>query len=175
VNFRYLAGFLLLVSGWVQAFDFGDGVIEIPAGFEGPITQNIRQGASATAFIFPHDKHGNTLLQINTWNPGKKLPGMTQEELKTGSQKCVLKFLSGIERRRDNFQREQVQFIKISGHPVAKVNWRGMVQGKKVHGTMYCLIYNSKLLSFHTQDFSIFKGKYTSKAIHAFESIKFKK
>lgn len=172
---RYLYLLFFLVSVQVQAYEFGDGSIKIPEGFEGPVTQSMRQGASVTAYTYPHDSNTGTLLQITSWNPNQSFPQMTNEELKVGSEKYLLQFLSGIQRKRDSFKKSGVEFIQISGQSVAKIKWSGAIQGKEVHGIMYCLIYNSKIYSFHTQDFSSFKGKYTQLAVGAFESIELKR
>ncbi|MCV6623458.1 MAG: hypothetical protein OIF51_17095 [Cellvibrionaceae bacterium] len=166
---------LLLLSGIAQAYEFEDGSIEIPEGFEGPITQNMGQGVSSTAFSFLHGEAGGTLLQITTWNPGQKFPNMPKEELKDGSAQYLLQFLGGIERKRENFERGKVEFVEVSDHPLAKVNWKGNVMGKSVHGTMYCFIYNSKIYSFHTQDLASFNKKYTNLAVKAFESMQLKR
>ena len=172
---RNLLFLLLLLTGISHAYEFEDGSIAIPKGFEGPVTQNMGQGASTTAFNYPHSQEGGTLLQITTWNPGKKFPSMSKEKLKAGSEQYLLQFLGGIERRRENFERSQVEFIEVSGHPLAKVKWKGKSMGESVHGVMYCFIYNSKIYSFHTQDFSTFNKKYANLAVEAFESIQLKR
>jgi hypothetical protein len=175
VLIRNLLFLLILLSGIAKAYDFEDGSIVIPEGFEGPITQNMGQGASSTAFSFPHGDSGGTLLQITTWNPGQKFPNMSKDELKTGSEQYLLQFLGGIERKRENFERGEVKFIEVSGHPLAKVNWKGKAMGENVHGVMYCFIFNSKIYSFHTQDLASFNKKYTSLAVNAFESVQLKR
>ena len=173
---RALLFFSLLVSGVAQAYDFADGSINVPDGFEGPFTQAMGQGASSTAFKFPHGKAGaSTLLQITTWDSGQIFPEMSIDELKKGSKNYLLQFLSGIEKRRENFKHGQIEFIEISAQPTAKISWSGDAQGENLHGIMYCLIFNSKVYSFHTQDFVSFNEKYTRMAVNAFESIKLNK
>jgi hypothetical protein len=171
---KYFCLLLVLFSGAVHAYDFGDGVIAIPEGFEGPISQNMGQ-ANITAYRYPHDTNTGTLLQITAWNPGQQFPQMSREELEAGSKRYLLQFLGGVQRKRDNFKQGDVEFIQISGLPVAKVEWDGAVQGTRVHGVMYCFLYNSTIYSFHTQDFSSFEGKYTKLAVDAFESIELKR
>lgn len=171
MRLRNILIFFIFASGPVQAYEFGDGYIDIPGGFEGPITQNIGQGARSAAFTFPHANGGGALLQITAWDPGQTIPPMSAEELKKGSKQYLLQFLGGVERKRNNFKRREVQFVQISGHPAAKVAWSGEVQGKEVHGVMYCLIFNSKIYSLHTQDLASFGKKYTAMAVDAFESI----
>jgi hypothetical protein len=175
VVIRHIIFLLLLLSGIAQAYEFEDGSIEIPQGFEGPVTQNMGQGASSTAFSFPHSEAGGTLLQITTWNPGQEFPNMSKEELEAGSAQYLLQFLGGIQRKRENFERGEVEFIEVSGHPLAKVSWKGNAMGESVHGVMYCFIYNSKIYSFHTQDFASFNKKYTNLAVKAFESMQLKR
>lgn len=172
---RNILCLLLLVSGIAQAYEFEDGSIVIPKGFEGPITQNMGQGATSTAFTFPHDEAGGTLLQITTWNPGQKFPNISKEELKAGSEQYLLQFLGGIKRKRENFKRGQVEFVDVSSHSLAKVNWEGKAMGESVHGVMYCFIYNSKIYSFHTQDFASFNKEYTNLAVKAFEAMQLKR
>lgn len=175
MKIRNLLFFLLLISGVIQAYDFEDGEIDIPEGFQGPITQNMGQGASSTAFSFPHDETGGTLLQITTWNPGQTFPEMSVADLKAGSEQYLLQFLGGIKLKRENFKQGQVEFIEVSGQSLAKVSWNGKAQGESVHGVMYCFIYNSKIYTFHTQDFTSLNKKYTNLAVKAFETIKLKR
>ena len=175
MTMRSLLFLLLLLSGIARAYDFEDGSIDIPEGFEGPITQHMGQGVSSTAYSYPHGESGGTLLQITTWNPGQEFPKMSKEELKAGSEQYLLQFLGGIERKRESFERGQVEFIEASGHPLAKISWKGSAMGKSVHGVMYCFIFNSKIYSFHTQDFDSFNKKYTNLAVKAFESMQLKR
>ena len=133
--------------------------------------QSMGQSATTTAFTYPHTNGGGTLLQISVWDPGQTIPPMSADELKRGTKQYLLQFLSGIERKRNKFSRQEVEFIEISGQPAAKVAWSGEVQGMEVHGIMYCLIFNSKIYSMHTQDLSSLDEKYTSMAVNAFESI----
>lgn len=169
--FRFLCLLLLLTPVQIQAYEFGDGSLEIPEGFEGPVTQNMGQGFSSTVFTYPHDSDTGTLLQISAWNPGQSFPQMTDQDLKIGTEQYLLQFLSGVQRKRESFKKGEVEFIEVSGHPMAKIQWSGTVQGKEVHGVMYCLVYNSKIYSFHTQDFLSFEGKYTDLAVNAFEKM----
>ena len=173
MKFWGLIFFLLLFSGFVQAFEFNGGKIDIPDGFEGPRSKSMGQGAKSIAYIYPHDDDTGTLLQITIWNLGRTFPSVSSEELKVRSEQNLMQFLSGIERRREDFKREQVEFVQISGHPAAKVAWSGKAEGKNIHGIMYCLILNSKIYIFHTQDFSSFKAKYTGQAVNAIEKTEF--
>lgn len=170
---KYLIFCLFLLSGLAHGFNFGDGSIDIPDGFNGPFSQSLGPGVNATAFIFEHTPQAATLLQISSWNPGKPMPEMSREQLEALSSKYLLEFLSGIERKREEFKKGVVTFVKVSNHPVAKIEWEGVLNGKSLHGTMYCFILNSKIYSFHTQDQVEFKGRYKDIAVKAFESANF--
>jgi len=162
------------IKGRAQVYNIADISISIPSGFEGPIKDN-KDEADVTGFTFPHDGGGATLFQITTINPGKSFPEMSEDELKAGAKQYLLQFLEGVKRKRNNFKQDNVNFIKVSGQPIAKVTWTGDARGKSLHGVMYSFIYNSKIYSFHTQDFTTYNKKYTKLAVKSFESITFKK
>jgi len=175
VNRILISIVIILFSCFSEAneFSFVDASINIPAGFDGPIKKNMGQGASTIAFQNLHkDENNATLLQITTWNPGKPFPEMTDEELKKGAAQYLEQFLSGVARKRSHFEKSEVEFIKISGVPAAKVNWSGEIDSKKAHGVMYCYVFNSKIISLHTQDLVEFGGLYLNQAVESFESIK---
>ena len=96
---------------------------------------------------------------------------MSNNELKTSSEKYLLEFLEGVKRRRNEFKQDQVTFIQISGHPVAKVSWTGSAQNEELHGVMYSFIFSNKVYNLHTQDFTSYNQKYTTLAVNAFESL----
>lgn len=168
--------FLCFINLHANALEFLGGEIEIPYGFEGPVTKNMGGGSSVIAFTKPHKGDGTgTLLQITVWDPGQSFPPMSDDELKKGSSKYLLQFLSGIERARSSFTSSDIKFVSISGIPVAKTEWKGKARGKNMHGTMYCYIYDSKIISLHTQDFEKYNGRYTDSVIASFESILIKR
>ena len=168
---RYLLAVLLVISGAAHAYRFGDGSIEIPEGFEGPVKEKMGRNGTMTAFKRPHETGKGALLQITAWEPDEQFSDLSTQRKKKLSKRYLLQFLGGIERRRDSFERDSVEFVRISGEPTAKVDWRWEVQGQSVHGVMYCLIVNSTIYSFQTQDLARFDGKYTAKAVDAFESV----
>jgi hypothetical protein len=175
VNRIIISIVVIFLSSFSHAneFSFDDASINIPVGFEGPIKKNMGQGASTIAFQNLHEDGSNaTLLQITTWNPGKTFPEMTDVELKKGAVQYLEQFLSGVARKRSHFEKSEIEYINISGVPVAKVNWTGEIDSKKAHGIMYCYVFNSKIISLHTQDLVKFNGLYLNQAVKAFESIK---
>lgn len=170
---KYFMLCLFLLSGAAYGFNFGDGNVDIPEGFSGPVVQRLGPGANAMAFVFEHSPDAAALLQISSWNPGKPAPEMTREKLEAFSSQYLLQLLGGIERKTEEFKKGSVSFVMISNHPVAKIEWEGLLDGKRVHGTMYCFILNSKIYSFHAQDQVVFNGEYKNIAVKAFESAKF--
>jgi hypothetical protein len=168
-----LALFFISISTGADEYSFADASIKIPAGFEGPFEQSMGPGTSAIAFRHLHgDGNDATLLQITIWNPGKPFPEMSDDELKEGAAQYLAQFLSGVARKRNNFKQGDVEFITISDVPVAKVDWSGDLGLKKAHGVMYCYIFNSKIVSLHTQDLVEFNELYLEQAVKAFETIK---
>ena len=169
---------MLLMSLTLQAgeFTFADAKIQIPAGFEGPMTQDMGNGMSNIGFRKPHKENQHaTLLQISVWSPGQRFPSLTNEELKQGASKYLLQFLSGVARKRSDFKKSDIEFVEISGVPAAKVKWTGNFDNISMHGVMYCYVYNSKIISLHTQDMVDFEGVFINKAVASFESITLKK
>ncbi len=171
MHLKILLLLTLLLSSIAKAFEFDDVSIVIPEGFEGPKTHDLGQGVITTGFIYPHQDNRGTLLQMSVWDPGQKFPIMSVEQLKTTTEKYLLQFLQGTQGARDDFRRQEVEFIQISGQPIAKVAWTGKALGASLQGVMYTLIYNSKVYSFNTQDLSELKGKYMQLAISAIEAI----
>jgi len=175
VNRVLISIFFILLSFVTHAseFNFADASIDIPEGFEGPIERSMGQGASTIAFRNLHEDGNNaTLLQITTWNSGKTFPEMTDDELKKGSAQYLEQFLSGIARKRNSFEKSEIEYIEISGVPAAKIQWSGEIDSKQAHGVMYCYVFNSKIISLHTQDLIEFNGRYLNQAVKSFESIK---
>lgn len=169
----YIIIIFLSFATHAKEFSFADASINIPEGFEGPIERSMGQGAKTIAFRNLHEDGNNaTLLQITTWNPGKPLPKMTDDELKKGSAQYLEQFLSGVARKRNNFEKSEIEYIEISGVPVAKIMWSGEIDSKQAHGVMYCYVFNSKIISLHTQDLIKFNGRFLNQVVKAFESIK---
>jgi len=155
----------------VQAFDFEGGSLHIPAGFEGPITQDLNGQGNVYAFKRPHKDTSAALLQISVFDPGQKFPELSQEEMKEAASQYLLQFLGGVERRRTNFQRGPVQFLRIGGLPLAKISWNGDHNQQRLEGVMYCYIFKSRIVNLHTQDYSKYNRQYIEQAVRAFESM----
>ncbi len=168
---RLFSFFLLFICSSLHAYDFDAVSIKIPDGFEGPNEQSMGQGFISSAFAYPHQNGFSTLLQLSVWDPGQTFPSLTLDELKEGTKDYLLQFLGGVQRKRQSFEKSDVEFVEISDHPMAKINWRGQLKGQKLHGVMYCLIYESKVYTFHTQDLESSNGEYTQLAVNAFEKM----
>ncbi|MCF6262391.1 MAG: hypothetical protein L3J24_02195 [Xanthomonadales bacterium] len=168
--------FLMIISQPAFGFEFGAGVIEIPQYFEGPLSHDMRGKGSVHVFkkAHKHDKTG-AVLQITVFDPGGKFPVLSKNELREGAEKYLVQFLEGVERKRKGFVKSSIEFIEISGIPAAKISWTGSEYSRELEGVMYCYVYDSKIISLHTQDFKEYKGKYISQAVHAFENIKIKR
>jgi len=166
---------LLILHNTAFGFEFEGGTIEIPQNFSGPVSGNIGNQGKVYAF---RKLHGNssgstaTLLQLSVIDLGEEFPKLTEAEMNTHSRNYLLQLLSGVERVRKNFVKGNPTQIKISGIPASKIMWSGILKGRKMEGIMYCYLYNSKIISLHTQDFFEFKGQYLAQAEKAFENIK---
>lgn len=166
---------LLSFSMHSYGFEFEGGTIKIPHNFEGPITKNLGPQGKAYGFRNLHkDRQNATLLQITVLDPGKKFPPLSEQQLKEGASHYLLNMLSGVERRRTEFKKSKIEHIKISGIPTAKIHWSGYVSNQKAEGIMYCYIYNSRVISLHTQDLKKYSDKYLNQAAKAFETIRIK-
>ena len=164
--------YLFIFSFGIHAFDFGEGKIEIPFAFEGPVTANPTPGVEVYGFTKNHFVGGKSaLLQISKFSPPGGVPKLDEEERARYSKQYLLQFLGGIERQRSNFEKTQVEMIAISGVPTAKINWNGVANGESLHGVMYCLIHSGSILSFHTQDFTSFDSEFIDLAVTSIESL----
>jgi hypothetical protein len=132
-----------------------DGVLlEIPAGFIGPIAQSDK---GAKLFGFTKESaipNARTLLQVTTLDPGNNaIPAtLTKQELAAGAEKYVLELLQGVEQRRTEFKRGKIVHLSLAGIPAVKVAWQGKAQEIGANGVMYCVLVKGKIISFHAQD-----------------------
>lgn len=146
--------------------------IQVPEGFEGPISQS--QG-SATLVVFTRpnpDTAAKTLLQISIYDFGEKLRGLPDTARGVASERYLLQFLAGVERRRTDFKRSDPVHITLSGIPAAKVTWSGRADGTQAVGTMYCVIVGTQVVSFHTQDAGTEPTPAMKEAVDAIEAVK---
>jgi hypothetical protein len=131
--------------------DFGPIFIPVPPGFEGPLAGG-KDGAMTSAWVKRHtDSDGGTLLQVSTYEEGA-LRGINGSQRADGAKKYLLDFVGGIARRRDNFTLGPVESLSLDGLPAARVKWTGSVGSVAAIGVMYCVLVDTTIVSFHTQD-----------------------
>ncbi|GAB3024229.1 hypothetical protein [Bowmanella dokdonensis] len=161
------------VSLAVDAYEFSAGEIEIPSGFEGPTTARPNPAVEVIGFKRPHEgSDKGTLLQISIFTPPNGIPSLSEDEQVKFAKQYLLQFLGGVERQRSNFEKTEIEIIKISGVSTAKIKWSGEAFGEILNGVMYCLIHGGSILSFHTQDFAVYEDKYVNLAVTSIESLK---
>jgi Maltose operon periplasmic protein precursor (MalM) len=172
----------------VLTYELGDGKIKIPKDFKNSNAYSPTKDITTIKYTLPHDLSSSVSLQMSIWNSGKNLPQMSEEELKVNSEMYLLNSVEKTEQNYKSFHSQKVKFINIAGQPAAKIEWTGIKKtgwiivdlvnkkkGEEIHGVSYCVIYNSRVYIFHTQDLSALNGKYTKLATHAIENIEFKK
>jgi hypothetical protein len=164
----------LCISAYSAPYENEVLSLDVPAGFQGPVTQSLGAEAVVVAYTKPHSSNRGTLLQITTYDFGSKLPKPTKQELGAAAEKYLLQFLAGIERRRSSFQTSKPMRLTLGGIPAARVAWKGVAEGQQMSGTMYCVVVGSRVISFHTQDFEGAPSENTAEAMRAFESVRFK-
>jgi hypothetical protein len=168
----FLAFAFLANTTAANTFSIDPVAIEVPAGFEGPISRS-EDAAAVVAFIKPHpDSRMSTLLQITIYDFGDKLRGLPAPERGTAAERYLLQFLSGVERRRSNFTPSEPNPVVLGGIPAAKVTWRGLANGIEAVGVMYCVVSGTKVISFHTQDIGSAPTPAMQQAMHAIEQVK---
>ena len=132
--------------------DFGPVSISVPEGFSGPLG-GTKDGGATTAWVKHHpDTDGGTLLQITTYDEGAALKGMTLSQRAEGAKRYLLDFVGGVARRRDNFKLGAVEPLHLAGLPAARVTWTGTAGSVPAIGVMYCVLIDTTIVSFHTQD-----------------------
>jgi hypothetical protein len=132
--------------------DFGPVSIAVPEGFDGPLS-SARDGGETTAWVKHHtDSSGGTLLQISTYNEGSALKGISAAQRAEGAKKYLLDFVGGVGRRRDDFKLGAVEPLSLAGLPAARVRWTGTLGEVSSIGVMYCVLIDTTIVSFHTQD-----------------------
>ena len=167
---------LIILSFNSYAFEFEGGNIAIPETFLGPVIEKYNKNSRSIAFTKPHSKEGDTgaLLQLTVWGSDRALPELSNEGLKAAAEKYLLQFVGAIKKRRDNYSQSEVEYLTIANQPAAKINWQGSLNGKVLHGIMYCYITNNKIINLHTQDYVEYQGGNMLLATRAFEAIQAK-
>lgn len=166
---------LVFFSVHVHGFDFDGGRMDIPKGFEGPISRELGKGIFSWGFTFPHEDNTAAVLQLTIWNVPDDLSKIPANKIKIETEKYLIHFLQGVANNKTNYVQGKIEFMQISNQLVAKVIWQGLKEGYGTHGSMYCLIYNAKVYIFHAQDYSEYKNKYANLAVKAIENMEFKK
>lgn len=172
---KYLLIAFVLFGGFVHGFEFDGGRMEVPLGFEGPTSRELAKGIVSTGFIFPHGDNTAAVLQMTIWKAPEDLSNISGKKLKSETEKYLAHFLQGTSNNRTNYVQGKIEYIQISNQIAAKVKWSGLKDGYGTHGIMYCLIYKGNVYSFHAQDYSEHKGKFTELAVEAIENIIFNK
>lgn len=175
---KFLVGALLLVmqfSASAEPFSNEVLMLDVPAGFEGPISASPGPGAKITGFTKPYKGiNGGTLFQITTYDYRSSLKGMPEEERGNGSEYYLGQFLGGVERKRTSFSASNVERVSLGGLPGSRVKWYGKFNGKPTSGIMYCVIIGTTVVSLHTQDMDGAPPENRSAALAAFESLRIK-
>jgi hypothetical protein len=154
---KRLAALLLIVASCAilaAPFESATYVLDVPVGFEGPISQSMGAEGSVIAFAKPHaNVPTTTLLQISIFEVPTHLPALPRQDLGPASERYLGQFLGGIERRRSNFVSTGPTRVTLGGLPASRSTWVGEAQGRKLHGVMYCVIVDHQVFQLHTQDF----------------------
>src|SRR5580658_2743893 len=114
---------LALLPTATLAAPYGMGVVQIdvPAGFEGPVTQQPDSKSWVAGFVkqYPDDTRG-TLLEITTYDVGDQLKSMP-ESLRVSTTDSYLKqMLGGVARKRTSFKSSPPTHIQLGGVPASR-------------------------------------------------------
>ena len=174
--FRTFSLALLCMAGTANAIPYDSGIVhmEIPAGFEGPVTQQPTMEATVGAFVkhYPSDTRG-TLIEITTYEFGAKLRSMPDSERIPTMDRYLEQFLGGVERKRTAFTSTSPVHVTIGGLSASRATWNGVAQGQNMSGVMYCVIVGGVVVVFHTQDFDDAPPENRAAAIRSIESAVF--
>lgn len=176
ISRRLVAPILLAASSLVWGAPFENEVLrlDVPKGFGGPIVGKMDDQAIVVAFTKPHSGAStSTLLQVTTYNPGASAPP-PKEQLGALADKYLPQFLAGIERRRSSYTASSPRRVTLGGIPASMASWSGMVEGAQAHGTMYCVIVGTKIVSLHVQDLVAAPSANYQEAAAAIRAIRFK-
>ncbi len=178
---RWLTVLLLCIaSGMACAATYANGllVLDIPDGFEGPVQESPSPEASIVGYVkrVPGDDAG-TLLQVSVYEfsqaSGQKPDDMPENRRIAATDRYLMQFLGGVEKRRKAFVRSPVSHLQIDGLPASRVHWSGIADGKPVSGTMYCVLLGSRVISFHMQSPKGAPKEDSLEARRAIEAVKF--
>ena len=176
--YRILVACCLVLSASgapAAAFESELFALDVPGGFQGPISQSMGADGSVIAFTKPHPgAPTNTLLQITIYSAPAGAQPPRADQLGPLSERYLGQFLGGIERRRTDFSSTKPSRVTLGGLPATKVTWTGVAQGRQMRGTMYCVIVGTRVFSLHVQDFESAPPNYLREAEAALTSIRFK-
>jgi len=177
--FRHLLTVALLTAASaIRATTFETEIlrIDVPNGFQDPVSERVGELATAIAFTKPHpDGPTRTLLQITVYDPGPNVPPPPKDQLGQLASRYLSQFLGGIERRRTNYSATPPTRITLGGLPAARATWSGSAEGKQLHGAMFSVIVGTKILSLHVQDLDTAPPANMQEAEAAVRRIQFKK
>jgi hypothetical protein len=132
--------------------DFGPISITVPQGFDGPIGGG-KGSAKTAAWIRRHaEAQGGTLLQVTTYEKGPDLRSIGWQARVQSAKKYLLEFVAGVAQQHENFMLGTVESLSLAGEPAARVRWTGTVGSAAATGVMYCVLVDTSIVSFHTQD-----------------------
>jgi hypothetical protein len=141
---------LCCAPGW--SADLGPVSISVPEGFVGPLGGQ-KDGAVTAAWVKHHpDSDGGTLLQVTTYDQGSALKGITRGQRAEGAKKYLMDFVGGVARKREDFKLGAIEVVSLAGLPAARVRWTGTIGTVSSVGVMYCVLVDTTVVSFHTQD-----------------------
>jgi hypothetical protein len=150
--------------------------IAAPDGFSGP--EHRALGPGTETFAYRKDRplgQVGTLLQVTRHEFGDALKNLPESERYPTARKYLLDFLKGIERRRTNYNQSAPTAVSLDSRSAARAEWTGQYDGIDAHGVMYAVIAGTTLYVFHTQDPLTAPAADMQDAIHAIESVKFKR
>jgi len=163
---------LALPFAAARCADFGPISITVPPGFDGPIGGG-KGSARTAAWIRRHaDAQGGTLLQVTTYDDGPDLRSSGWQARAQSAKKYLLEFVAGVAQQRENFQLGEVESLSLAGEPAVRVKWTGTVGSATAIGVMYCVLLDTAIVSFHTQDTGSEITDAMKSAMAAIESIK---
>ena len=148
--------------------------LEVPAGFEGPVTEEFGPGASSVAFRrnYPSSPAG-TLLQVTTYELQDALAKITDDQRSQAADFYLRQFMQGIERKRTLFQSTTPSRVVLGGFPAARAEWSGNLETEPMTGVMYCVVVGTVIVLFHTQDKITAPPENRNSALRAIESVHF--
>ena len=174
--FRILTALILAVSlrGFAAPYDAELFQIDVPSGFEGPLTQSPGPGAKLVGYTKPYPgSDGGTLLQITTYELQLGSEVIPEDQRAPAAERYLLQFLQGVERKRTSYKQSPPTHVSLGGKAAVRAEWSGVAEGRPMSGVMYCAVVGSTVIAFHTQDFDTAPADNRSAALQAIEGVRF--